>query len=120
MNKTKKLILTRDSVGAGDDISAPHTKIQSLNIEKGIISLMKEAKEKYLPSNIQGGKATWLAQCNKKSIAIIAQEWSEPRIIDKNIKIENLLNDNGDLLIFFIYLSQDDPENAYNQHHKIA
>lgn len=112
MNK-KKIILTRDSVAAGDDGDAPHYQTIEIGVDDKIEAILNAISDLcYLPQ-ISGDKATWSVASNEP-LAIIAQEWIAPKLICMSeyphpgtrafYNIERL---------HFNYHAQDDPETAF-------
>ncbi len=75
-----KVIMTRDSVCAADDIDAPHTKIFTLPNDATADELAREAQRR-LPL-IVGGDATW-SLVNGIPVAVMAQQWREPEILPR-------------------------------------
>jgi hypothetical protein len=107
------IYITRGSVCAGDDIDPPHE--HSMVISDGtsvedIISAI--ARSDYLPS-ISGGKATWSA-ASRVLLAVIAQEWTKPKMIDfLPVSMDKLDVVNDTLRIHFSYHAQEDPEKVF-------
>ena len=102
--------LTRSSVCAGDDGDASHQKrfdlSNSESLEKLLTAIVKSA---YLPT-ISGGRATW-SVTSAVPIAVIAQQWTEPRMLFLLPKdLENLDRKEGILKLHFNYHAQLDPE----------
>ena len=105
------IYLSRDSVCAGDDGDAPHSKqivvADGASIEDILSNLSRSG---YLPS-IAGGKATWSASSNVP-LGVVAQEWAKPklffRIFDDLLDIEDKT-----LRIHFSYHTQIDPDVVY-------
>ena len=119
--KTKnKIILTRDSVCAGDDCFAPHLKKWPASMATDINEVMQKLKDDYLPRNIEGGKATWIVKSNETPLAIIAQEWKKPKIIDHNVSIDSFKDENGNLELDVEYRGQDDPEEVFSEFQRDA
>lgn len=103
----KKIIVTRDSVAAGDDDSAPHLltiQVKETDSIKNIIELL--AHSEYLPK-IYGGEATW-SVASHQPLAVIAQQWISARLICLTDQ-HTFVNFNLDR-IHFNYHSQDPPE----------
>jgi hypothetical protein len=104
-----KLLVTRDSVSAGDDFDAPHRQTfnfsSPLSIEGAISSILAS---NYLAS-IAGGKAAWVVTVNGSPIAVVAQQWSGPRYIES---IGRLKHDATPTL-HFTYRAQNDPDQIF-------
>ena len=105
-----KVILQRASVAMGDDIDAPHTKEfevpDGISVERIIKDYIRCG---YLPI-IAGGHATWSVFSNIP-LAIIAQEWIEPKtfFIPKN----QLDIQNDTLRLYVNYHAQISPDTVY-------
>jgi hypothetical protein len=102
--------VTRDSVAAGDDIDAPHTRSFSFPDSLSMLQLVSAiVAERYLASII-GNKATW-SVVSGIPLAVVAQQWSTPRAIGWP---EPVLSDldwrEGVLCVHFNYHTQLDPE----------
>ena len=105
-----RLYVTRDSVAAMDDLLAPHTlKIAGPATQHVGAAIKEVLAARYLP-HIEGGKATWSVVSNKP-IAIVAEQWAEPRLVDRHAtSYEGLDIRNGTLRLHFNYHAQLDPE----------
>jgi hypothetical protein len=101
--------VTRDSVCAADDCTAPNLFKFQMRADATITDIVSAiASSGKLPS-IQGGKATW-SVTSKEILAVIAQEWKTPRLtnlIEPNV--EDLDFDSGILRIHLNYYAQMDP-----------
>ena len=109
----KEIILTRDSVAAGDDGDAPHYLTIEIDTDDRIETILKTILNlRYLPQ-IRGYKATWSVASNEP-LAIIAQEWSAPMLICMS---EYPYQDTRAFYnikrLHFNYHAQDDPETAF-------
>ncbi|WP_092414802.1 hypothetical protein [Collimonas sp. OK307] len=106
-----KIITTRDSVAAGDDVDAPHRRefefADGTSLPDALTTI---ARSNYLVS-ISGGKATWSA-VSSVTLAVIAQEWAAPKNLFLGDK-ESLDIRNSALHIHFNYHAQIDPEVVY-------
>lgn len=109
-NGPMKLYLTRDSVAAGDDLHAPHVlKMQGPSDEDYGVAICRVLASKYLPP-ISGGKATWSVASNK-ILAVVAQQWAQPKLLRGYDTSYNGLDVRGGLLrLHFNYHAQEDPE----------
>ena len=105
-----RIYVTRDSVGAADDIHAPHERTVRLPgaaaPEEAIGALLRED---YL-SQVAGGRATWVLASNIP-LAVVAQQWCEPRPVRAvPLDARALDYDGPTLRCHFSYLGQLDPE----------
>jgi hypothetical protein len=106
--------LERDSVCAADDLTAPNAMYLSVATTTSLSDAMNLINDMdYLP-RIAGGKATWVAMTNRP-LAVIAQEWAEPRFL---VGFETPLGDlvAKDGIIFFRYFEQNPPEDVFRAH----
>lgn len=106
-----KVYLQRASVSMGDDVDAPHSKEFEVCDGISIERIIKDnIQSDYLPI-VAGGYATWSVFSNIP-IAIIAQEWLEPKtfFIPKN----KLDIQDDTLRIFVNYHAQISPDIVYN------
>jgi len=90
------IVLTRDSVAAGDDIDAPHEKKITIRSFTDPLSLAREASTSYLP-NVAGTGHTWVCVLNEIEIAEIETNEIRPLVN------EAMFNDKNN--IHFIYKS---------------
>ena len=86
--KELSIVLTRDSVAAGDDIDAPHKKKIKIKSFTDPVSLAREASANYLP-NVAGTGHSWICVLNEIEIAEITKNQilpltDEARYSDKN------------------------------------
>ena len=101
-----KILVTRDSVCAGDDSDAPH----SLELEiapdatlRDVLGLLE--RPRYL-AGIQGGMATWVA-VSGAPLAIVCEQHSEPWcLFDADTLASELFRE---ATLHFFYLAQIDP-----------
>ncbi len=110
------LHLTRDSVAMADDMDAPHLKKVTLPADitaEGIAMWIVE--NRYLPQNIQGGKATW-SLVSKRPIAVLAQQWDKPKMLSRcPDSLEELDFQDGVLRAQVNYHAQQDPDLVYEE-----
>ena len=113
-----RVILTRDSVCAGDDINAPHSKKLFFFWPPTIEALIRKIQDSNYLAQISGGKATWIAKIDGTSVAVVAQEWSAPKYFISSKQKIRRLRDCQSVELFFEYLAQADPEEAFKQRSK--
>jgi hypothetical protein len=105
-----KLYLTRDSVAAGDDVGAPHlVEIEGPTTEDIGAAIANVLGIGYLP-RVSGGRATWSVASNR-IIAVLAQQWSEAKLLrsyDTSYKGLDIVEDR--LRLHFNYHGQQEPE----------
>ena len=103
------IYVTRDSVAAGDYVHAPHAKTfatpQPLSLAQAVRLILDAG---YLPS-ISGGRATW-SVASGLPIAVVAQQWTEPRVLFF-AGDEKALDRSANLLrLHFSYFAQREPD----------
>jgi|GEM_PF-963618 len=129
------IILDRDSVCMADDCFS-HKKTIDVNkkmkLKDFILYFLKLPVEKTYTEkglieksievfpHISGGNATWILKIRKEykdicNIAIIAQQWEEPKLLVDNVQIGELVADYNSNEFFMKYLCQTDPEEIYNE-----
>ncbi len=105
-----KVYTSRTGVCAADDADAPHgqhfTFPSDTPMEDVLSSIQRSG---YLP-NIAGGHATWSVASNVP-IAVLAQEWSEPKMLFHAPQQLDLAE--GTLRLHFNYHAQHDPQTVY-------
>jgi len=105
-----KVYLTRDSVCAADDAFGPHVTTFRVPEGMSVSDLVKKVQQSHLPGNIQGGKATW-SITSKIPIAVLAQQWPEPRLIPASgLSIADLDIVDGTLRLRANYRAQLEPD----------
>ncbi|MFE0171361.1 hypothetical protein ACFWZ2_03525 [Streptomyces sp. NPDC059002] len=111
-----KVHLTRDSVAMGDDAYAPHA--ETMELPDGMP--LREAvtavgKGRYLAS-IAGGAATWVLTGADGPIAVVAQQWNEPRLLHSGPSAPTSpATDERAVHWHFRYLAQRDPDAVYDE-----
>jgi hypothetical protein len=102
--------VTRDSVSAADDARAPHARRLSLPDQWTWKELVGRVwRESRLP-RIEGGMATW-ALSSGIPLAVVAQQWQEPRVLFRvDAERERLDAGDGELRLHWSYFAQLDPE----------
>jgi hypothetical protein len=104
-----RVLLTRNSVAAGDDIDAPHKKRVTLadcDLATDLVDFI--VAKGYLPK-IVGGAATWVATSHEP-FAVCAQQWSQCKPLKQPTRVSALKATDGAVRIHFSYLAQMDPE----------
>ena len=113
-----RLVLTRDSVAAGDDIDAPHERaladIPPVATLDGLERLIRQVVGgNYLAS--VAGRATWAAFSNLP-LAVYSNLAEQPRMIwltDRDVTDRLNVRD-GTLRMHFVYLAMVDPDTAFD------
>ncbi|WCT10826.1 hypothetical protein [Mucilaginibacter jinjuensis] len=113
----RKLLLTRDSVSMGDDVADNSLEIE-VNEDWKIGEILNEVlRINYLPQ-IWGGKATWSVAFNSP-LAIIAQQWKRPKIINSDFPYSNTNKYKDFNRLHFTYHTQKDPDIVYESMSRI-
>jgi len=105
--------IARDSVCAGDDGDAPHTRVVTLDEKLGVERLIEQAIASAQLPSISGGQATW---CISSAIplAVIAQQWSGPKMLHAIPPQLNQLDTDGQTIRFHVsYFARQDPNSVY-------
>lgn len=105
---------TRDSVCAGDDGDAPHS--QRLACPPGCTAdqLVRHVMTAARLPSIIGGAATWCLS-SRKPVAVLAQQWAEPRVLGlMPLKFADLDADETTVRLHFSYFAQQDPQVVFD------
>jgi hypothetical protein len=107
-----KILLTRDSVCAADDVDAPHPFAISIEDGSSSMQILQAIRASdYLP-NMGGGNASWVPS-SILPIGVIAQQWQNPKANWRVLPdMQGLDWSDGDLRVHVSYLAQIDPESA--------
>ena len=121
----RKLNVWRDSVCAGDDVDASH-EITLSNRHRTLASVLNQLSGMGYLALIAGGRATWVlhaAPRPSKPLAVVAQQWSEPRcLVDPSLPVEQFLSSEPGEIdgrprphLEWEYLAQTDPESVFER-----
>ncbi|MGY6161181.1 hypothetical protein [Paraburkholderia strydomiana] len=112
--QNQKIVVTRDSVAAGDDIDAPHRLEFGISSDRAIADILRYVSQlSYLPS-VVGGKATWSA-VSGRPLAVIAQQWPAPKPLSVlPIAFSDLDSRSDGLYLHFNHHAQVDPDIVFN------
>lgn len=110
-SNNQSLVVWRDSVAAGDDIDAPHEIKIPVEESASVADVVaKVISTRYLP-RISGGRATWIVEASSQPIAVLTQQWSEPRyIVHATHPMATLVGNSGCCHMYFKYWCQADPD----------
>ena len=104
------ILITRDSVAAGDDIEAPHERTLSFPDGMSLEEIIGKVSSSGYLASITGGKATW-SVVSRAPLAVVAQQWSKPRLLVwRPQSISALRSKHGIPHLHFNYHAQQDPE----------
>lgn len=101
-----KVVVTRASVAAGDDIDAPYLREFEFPDNTTIDSILRVIVRSDYLGSIDGGRATWSA-VSGAVLAVVAQQWDEPKdlfFFESDLDIRNSVTH-----IHFNYHAQIDP-----------
>ncbi|MBC3839419.1 hypothetical protein GXW82_01955 [Streptacidiphilus sp. 4-A2] len=111
-----KVHLTRDSVAMGDDVDAPHTGTLELPADLPVREAIAAVVQGGYLARIAGGKASWVLTGAGVAIAVVAQQWREPRLLAAGeCLLGSLVADDGAVRWHFRYLAQRDPVAVYEE-----
>ena len=135
--KTISVFLNRDSVCMADDVYS-HKKIidvdENIKLKDFIMYFMSLSVERIYNAEgfvseeitvFPGGCATWVLVIGKKgydiqkedqeahSLAVIAQQWEEPKLLIDNLQIGEIIAKYKSNEFYMNYFRQDDPEDIF-------
>ena len=102
----------RDSVCAGDDCES-HERPFAIAPEATVAEVIDAALGACALASISGGNATWIVRAggyDGTPIAVVAQQWSAPRLLVSGTQTAGQLFSAREKAIFFRYWCQADPE----------
>ncbi|RRS00410.1 hypothetical protein [Glycomyces terrestris] len=101
----------RSSVAMGDDVY-PHAETVDLPESSTIAEAVAYLRQRRFLAQIAGGRATWVLEVNGSPVAVIAQQWAEPKFItDPNDRLGSF---GADVSLMFKYRAQIDPDDLYD------
>lgn len=107
------IAIDRDSVHAGDDLTS-HASSIKLDPHATLRTLFEAIKTMHYLPDISGGKATWIVCVSDKEIGVLAQQWTEPKLV---VPIENRLKEaiaDHEPRFQFRYWCQADPDDVFS------
>lgn len=113
-SKMQSLLVWRDSVAAGDDVDAPHQIKLSVEGSASVAhAVAKATSANYLPT-IAGGRATWIVEAGSLPLAVVAQQWPEPRyLVPPTQPVAQFIANSAGCQIYFKYWCQADPNTVF-------
>jgi hypothetical protein len=112
------ILITRDSVSAGDDGNAPHSRLLSIGDDCSVHQVLESIREAGLPI-IGGGNATWVAWSGKP-LGVLAQQWRQSKPTWKmsygtiSSRAQEFDWSDGALRVHLNYLTQMDPDMVFS------
>jgi hypothetical protein len=109
-----EIVITRESVCAGDDGDAPHRRTVRVPSLTTLDPLLADVLAAAPLPGISGGKATWCVS-SRVPLAVVAQEWPAPRPLSPFPPDWTALDfaDNT-LRLHFSYFAQQDPATVFD------
>jgi hypothetical protein len=105
-----KAYITRDSVCAADDVDAPNARELTVPDGLPVDELVRQVIRLAGLPPVAGGKATWCIS-SIEPLAVIAQQWSEPRLLTFIPPERSRLDiADGVFRSHISYFAQQDPE----------
>ena len=105
-----RIRLTRDSVAAGDDVDAPHTRLIEIADVETAHAVVDLVFDKLALAAISSGQATWGLKSNVM-LAVVAQQWTAPRKLPWPGGTIQALAWSGDTLnVHAVYFAQLPPD----------
>lgn len=101
----------RSSVAMGDDLRS-HAVTMDLPERTSLGEVVASLRMKgYLPK-IQGGRATWVLEIGDEAVALIAQQWPEPKFVVSQRKTIGSYGEG--VTLRFVYRAQIDPDDLFD------
>lgn len=113
-----KILLTRESVAMGDDDDAPHHREIAIADGTDLQAVVKAILHSRYLAAIGGGKATWTV-VSHIPVAIVAQQWAEPKMLMPIPSLSSLNFSDNVLSIHFNYRTQQDPDVVYEEFQRV-
>ena len=107
--------LTRDSVANGDDA---YPKELIINDDAGLVEILRVVSRSNFLASIGGGKATWTV-ISRIPIAVVAQQWVEPKMLMPVPSLSSLNFLGNALSLHFDYCVQQDPDLVYEEFQRV-
>jgi hypothetical protein len=102
------------SVAAGDD-AVPHVLTIDVPPDRLLADVVIDLVEQRYLASIVGGRATWILVTGDRPLAVLAQQWPEPRyLIDPAKPISSFGTAEGVSLLFRYWL-QHDPDSVFDE-----
>ncbi|MFI6449702.1 hypothetical protein [Kitasatospora sp. NPDC050543] len=109
-----RVTLTRSSVSMGDDTDAPHEVVRELPDDMSLAELARWVRENRYLAQISGGRATWTMRCGAEVVAVLAQQWEEPRYLaDPAAPLSDFAGTAGAVGVWFRYHEQQSPDGVH-------
>ncbi|QJX47574.1 hypothetical protein HMJ29_11735 [Hymenobacter taeanensis] len=107
------ICLTRDSVANGDDDNAPHICRFIVPDNTSLAEILRLIPTQAYLATIGGGKATW-SVVSGRPVAVVAQQWSETKLLSwQTSRLTSLNVTDNTLYLHFNYHAQIEPEIVY-------
>ncbi|TDC64458.1 hypothetical protein [Streptomyces hainanensis] len=107
--------MDRTSVAAGDD-ALPHARTLDLPADTALAAVVADLVARHFLATIAGGRATWILTGAGRPLAVVAQQWAEPRyLVDPTLPIGSLAADGRGVTLLFRYWKQHDPDLVFTE-----
>ncbi|GAB2875025.1 hypothetical protein [Streptomyces mayteni] len=105
-----RITVDRTSVAAGDD-ALPHAETLDLPADATLAAVVSGLLARHFLATIAGGQATWILTGADRPLAVVAQQWAEPRyLVEPTLPIGSLAVTGRGVTLLFRYWKQHDPE----------
>lgn len=102
--------MTRDSVCMADDVDAPHETFMEVQDDLSMAEIIGLISRSGYLASIAGGMASWSVESGRP-IAVVAQQWAEPKmLVDSGKDGTAQLKVGSSLQLHFRYHAQEDPD----------
>lgn len=101
----------RSSVAMGDDVY-PHARTIDLPESSTIAEAVAYLRQRRFLATIAGGRATWILEVNGRPVAVIAQQWAEPKFLTG--PSDTLGSFGNEVSLMFRYRAQIDPDDLFD------
>lgn len=106
-----RINLNRSSVeGAGDLRS--HAETIDLSEGTSLGEVVASLRQRGYVPKLDGGKATWVLEAGGEAVAVIAQQWAEPKFVVNQRKTIGSFGE--DVTLEFKYRAQIDPGDLFD------
>jgi hypothetical protein len=113
---TVELTLTvwRDSVQGGDDVDAPHETKIGIRRDESLGSVIGRVVAGNFLACVGGGAATWIAESGTRPLAVVAQQWAQPRfLVTPEQTVCSIVGGDCRCHLNFRYWCQADPDRVF-------
>lgn len=102
----------RQSVAMGDDMWSHAERIEVPD-EATLAEVVDQLVARPFLAFIAGGRATWILEVDGKAVAVVAQQWDEPRYLIDGSRTIRSFGEGASLM--FKYWKQNDPDEVFEE-----